>query len=444
VKRCFRRALTLRCVQEIPPIPPPFRADSRRSARTSVGLLGAVSLAVFFFLASVQSVFPKSQPKTAQYESAEQCRKCHLARYNEWKESAHSKSAPGTNPLFAKLYEESKLVTKGETKEHCARCHAPVAGLNGDIEFTLSLTNEGINCDVCHTISETSAAPGNWPFAADPGPLKRGPYDTGKPKGHKIAKSALFTGSLICLGCHGGTSGSQGPTGCSCPMTCDTQAEWRKSPYPDQGSDCESCHMKKDAKGKQRLHFFEGVQNGDLLKSAADVRITTSDSAGKLNVFIDVTNSGTGHFLPTGPPIRMVYLKVEAQDESGKTLWSNFKKDPLTEDRYSVFMLTLADSAGKVPALPWSAVRIAADTRLEPMKKAALFFRIPRSGVKKIVATLYYRPAPLSLLGELGIADARYLEPKVMAKVSKELTAPASPDRFSKPQQTFPESRKEK
>ncbi|MDI6808750.1 MAG: multiheme c-type cytochrome [Candidatus Eisenbacteria bacterium] len=424
------------------PIPP---TSQERSTRLRVQLAGLIVLSILLFPGSFLAPSPRQLSSDApQYESAEQCRRCHLARYNEWKGSMHSKSAPKTNPLFAKLYERAVLDTKGETKKYCIRCHAPVADLNGDTELIQPLTSEGVNCDVCHTISEMSIEPAYWPYVRDPGPLKRGPSDARKPKGHKTTKSGLFTSSRICLGCHGAVSDFEGRAGCSCLAICDTRSEWLESPYPDQESDCKSCHMKKGAKGKQRLHYFEGTQKGDLLKTAATLRIKTSDSAGNLDIFVEVENSGTGHLLPTGPPTRMVYLKVEARDESGKTLWSNFKDNPLAEDRYSVFMLTLADSAGKVPALPWAARKIAMDTRLEPMKKTGLFYRIPRAGVNKVAATLFYRLAPLPLLNELGITDRYYLEPKIMTQASRELAVPLVPDRFSPHEPAFPGGRKDK
>ena len=57
-------------------------------------------------------------------------------------------------------------------------------------------------------------------------------------------------------------------------------------------------------------HLFAGTHNGDLLNNSVSLELLFDYDSNELSIV--VTNTAAGHALPTGTPLRMVYLKVGA------------------------------------------------------------------------------------------------------------------------------------
>jgi hypothetical protein len=199
-----------------------------------------------------------------------------------------------------------------------------------------------------------------------------------------------------------------GMQGCSDLTICDTYGESLMIENPEE---CGECHQG---------HSFQGVHSEGMLKKAAQLNLEVTEFGGKINLVVNVTNNGTGHRLPTGPPTRMVYLKVSAYDIDGVLLWTNFKESLIKEDPYGVFHIVFADSTGKAPAFPWLAAKVFKDTRMDAGESRTLIYKFPAVGVKKIEVKLFYRLAPISLLDNFEITDKYLRTPHLMTEVAYE------------------------
>jgi len=347
-------------------------------------------------LLSVSCLFAQG----VKFQRAESCGKCHKEIYQQWKNSKHAFSTPEKNPLFAKIYEKSQKDTDGETKLYCIRCHAPVTMINGDFDLKEKITNEGVTCDVCHTLVELSDNPKNWPNIYKPGKIKRGVFRDSKSSVHKNSYSKLLATSAICSGCHGDMLDIPGTRSCGNLTICDTDFEWKSTSFAGKGEDCKSCHMKaykgKTAKGgpiRERIfrHDFPGAYSPEMLKKSVKLNLEAKEFEGEMVLSLGVKNQGAAHLVPTGPPARMAFIKVSAFNKKGEITWSNFKKNPVAEDPYGVFHIVFADVTGKKPSMPWLASKIVKDTRLRPGELRKLVYKFSAKDVEQVEAKLFYR-----------------------------------------------------
>ncbi len=367
--------------------------------------------------------------QSGQIESALDCKDCHEEIYDQWSSSRHARSTPTKNILFAKIYELSQKDTDGETKLYCIRCHAPVTQINGDVELRQEITNEGITCDVCHSITQLTDHPAYWPNVYEPGEIKRGLSEDSKLEAHKTVYSKLFENGRMCSGCHGDMLDIPGTRSCGNLTICDTDFEWKGTTFAREGKSCVACHMTRtpgsvtEAKEKIYQHDFPGAYTPARLKEAARLVLEVKEFGGEIIAAVEVINDGTAHLLPTGPPARMVFLKVSALDRNGQEVWNNFANNQAVEDPFGIFHIVFADQNGKVPSMPWLASRIVKDTRLKPNETRRLIYKFPGDGVAKVTAKLFYRLAPPPLLDKLEIADEALRKPYLMAQVERSIIA---------------------
>ncbi len=362
----------------------------------------------------------------SKLESAAACKECHEDIYFQWSSSQHAHSTPANNILFAKIYELSRKDTGDETKLYCIRCHAPVSQINGDVDLLQEITNEGITCDICHSIAELSDSPQHWPNVYEPGQIKRGPDGDTNPEDHGTVYSELFENSRLCSGCHGDMLDIPGTRSCGNLTICDTDFEWKSSAYPAAGISCVDCHM-AEIPGqlttveteKEFKHSFNGAYSPGKLREAATVVLDLRKFEGNIIASVQVENTGAAHLLPTGPPARMMVLKVSALNEAGEELWTNFTDNPAAQDPYAIFHIVFADLGGKVPSMPWMASRIVKDTRLRPEETRQLIYKLPAAGVVTVEAKLLYRLAPPALLDKFEITDSKLRQPYLMAQAKK-------------------------
>ena len=386
----------------------------------------------YFFLFMVLLFFNISfGQKTDKIKSAQNCKKCHNEIYEQWQSSRHAHSTPSTNPLFAAIYKLSQMDTDGETKLYCIRCHAPVSQINGDTELAEDITNEGITCDICHTIVELSNEPEFWPNRYQLGKVKQGVFRDSQPKGHKTVYSELLTTSEICSGCHGDMLDIPGTQSCGNLTICDTNFEWKTTSFAEHGDRCRDCHMNavsgraaKNGPERERIfqHNFSGAYSPDMLEKAAELNLDVKEFEGEVILILNVINSGAAHFLPTGPPARVMFVELSATNGNDEVIWSNFSENPIVEDPYGVFHIVFADQDGKVPSMPWLAVKIVKDTRLRPGENRQLVYKFPAAGVKKIEAKLFYRLAPTPLLDKFEITNELLRKAYLMAQIERSLT----------------------
>jgi len=238
--------------------------------------------------------YPRSGTNTdpSGFSPAATCGACHTQHYQEWLGSGMGQSSE-LSYFLIELYEAS-LDIRGAPAEdvaQCLHCHAPAAvmGPDPDLEMARQVSQEGVNCDICHTAVEAhpNDAPGmiRW----DPTGPKRGPLpgrDGVGPEGvapaispfHDTAYSALHESSDLCGACHM----SLWPTN-ALPIDW-TYAEWQRSPWAAEGKTCQDCHMptyegqaviQGPVRSNLHHHTFPGGGDLELVRSAAEIEITT-------------------------------------------------------------------------------------------------------------------------------------------------------------------------
>lgn len=328
------------------------------------------------------------------------CGACHAQHYAEWLESGMGKSSE-LSYFLIDLYQASLDIRGAPPADvaQCLHCHAPAAvmGPEPDVELALQISQEGVNCDVCHTAVEAhpNDAPGmiRW----DPTGPKRGPLpgrnDTasdGTPPAispfHDTAYSALHESSDLCGACHM----SLWPTN-ALPIDW-TYAEWARSPWAAEGKTCQSCHMptyegRAAPQGPVRpnlhRHTFPGGGDEALVRSAATIELETFSHFAGQEIEVRVENVGAGHAFPTGNATApVVFLEVVAYDDAGTEVFRD-RRD---------YRLIYIDADGDVTADPSVAVRLLSDTTLQPREpRHDRFFLVHRLGATRVEARLVYQ-----------------------------------------------------
>ena len=247
----------------------------------------------------------------------------------------------------------------------CADCHAP--GIDGelggrDLLEATGLSHEyGVHCDVCHKVESVDLdspepgvagrlrilRPSEAGFTAGPWePLTFGPYrDVLNPRMGSVQRDH-FTEASLCAGCHeydqpvlvpgASLDAERWPSG-RLPVH-STVSELVDGPF-GTSVPCQSCHMPPDAEagnsadlgnvfdldggvaggwmrhaGAVRRHVWFGPRHDEqrMVDLAATVSLETTVEEDALLVTATVRNSGPGHAIPTGEPLRSLVLVVEA------------------------------------------------------------------------------------------------------------------------------------
>jgi hypothetical protein len=357
-------------------------------------LLGTLSLAVGVMLCGCsEPARPPAQPRpgiasahnlsVSDFTPAGQCGDCHVEIHQQWRTSAHSQAAK--DPVFWQMLPQAAkdLESRGLGAGFCLKCHSPVATVAKEITAYASVSSppklspvamEGVTCDFCHTIS------GNEDFGKD---ISRGIYlyprkgDTAIKYGahadcfsttnHLTMASKFLKSPELCAICH------NFPHPFSGAVLQDTYEEWKNGPYPKLGKRCQDCHMPEysgssaiggPARQGLRAHVFPGGRS-DLVKKAATVttwaQVGDKTDKNRVRLKAIVTNSGSGHFMPTGlPGLRRMWVEIVARSPDGAAVFTDSSPigvEPLGAD-------------GK-PTMPWNAVRFGKDTRIPPQKSQA-------------------------------------------------------------------------
>lgn len=316
-----------------------------------------------------------STPK-GQFESAEGCG-CHSQLVQQWSQTMHAQAL--TDPLYQTKLKEAQEATDGKLGEFCNSCHGPAATMLGVMDKTTKPqgAGEGVTCSWCHQVTGLAGKPANTSHLVLPDGTKRAQIkDPQAP--HKAAYSQFHETAEFCGGCHNVDHPING-------MHLEaTYTEWKQSPWAKEGVVCQDCHMSAGpgeigpftdsaaAGAPQRDNMYAMTFVGgqvalgpsDLatkrLQSAATMELVVDDiveSGEETSVTVTVTNSGAGHYLPTGlTEVRQMWLDVYAEDaEGGKT--------PIGERRFGTI---LKDAKGRSPVELWEATAIASDDRIPP------------------------------------------------------------------------------
>ena len=408
--------------------------------------------------------FEFKKVQVSQFIEPSVCGECHSEKYKQWSGSMHSKAF--TDPLWRAA---TKLFIKEVSKEGellemkaCVKCHTPlgfrsdlISSPKDDYDKLAALPAQGIFCNWCHNINEVKHI-GDSGYEVEPGggmdnpSTMLGPLKDAESDFHPTKYSELHTRSEFCGLCHNVSHAAN-----KMPIEM-TYEEWRNSPYntgnPETTVNCQDCHMRQrpgipatgktarpDNPGKAAdngpdrpqiyTHYFVGgnaivtkllgsevhsKMAVERLQNAADLEIIKDGSYKKgvlSQVRIKVTNSGAGHYLPTGiTEVRQMWLDVKITDAKGKTVFRSgeIDKNGSLDENAVLYHTKLGNEKGEPVLNPALADRVFYDYRIPPkgfvIEKYA--FVIPPDAVSpiRIETTLKYRsisqPLANSLLGK--------------------------------------------
>lgn len=253
---------------------------------------------------------------------AEDCGQCHEEIYKEWKSSIHAHSF--VDPFFQAFWKKDQQIWI------CLNCHTPLSNQQPDLileiprnrvekavkrpnpDYNPDFRLEGITCASCHVREGVIL----------------GPFDDSRAP-HPTRYDPMYRTTQICYRCHQVPSGPLqfyrfGP--------CGTYPEYEGGAYYKSGYICQTCHMpeveRPVATGgpirKSRRHLWRGGHDPEQVKRAVTVHLKADPSnmtPGKSVQFtLTLTNSGAGHYLPTGDPDRYFTVEFQILDPQGKIL----------------------------------------------------------------------------------------------------------------------------
>ena len=126
-----------------------------------------------------------------------------------------------------------------------------------------------------------------------------------------------------------------------------------------------------------------------------------------MNLRVQVSNVGSGHFMPTGlPGLRQMWLEVVVSDKERVGLFTN----------KAIIGIEALGPDGE-PTMPWNAVKFGADTRIGPKKFRQWEFPLPEktTGVLEIKASVYYRS-----ISELAARAAGISQPSAAVEIASD------------------------
>jgi hypothetical protein len=295
---------------------------------------------------------PTGKISSADFARAIDCAVCHPQHYVEWSGSMHAYSM--TDPVFFAIRTEGQSQYVGALDQNCVQCHSPIGSRAGELPWgpidTVSIApvlNEGITCDLCHTITSYSQlGTGGMDFAGSD-TKSGGIEDPVSNTFHQSAYKPLFQTSEFCGSCHDFIT----DVGLELERTF---REWDEAGQAVTGKTCAECHMptytgKAAPNAPERTlhrHTFVGADvaltdfpNNEeqfalveqMLRSALSMTLDAPASVqagAELQFTVSLTNDKTGHNVPSGTSFRReMWLSVVVKDASGNTLYSSGQLD---------------------------------------------------------------------------------------------------------------------
>jgi len=239
------------------------------------------------------------------------CKTCHPTVFDQWKVSMHAKAA--NDPWVISMYNGSNIPGlslgpsyKGsfpKSTGNCATCHAPDYAIEDPLNTDLNRVNKsmGVSCLFCHFVGRIDVyRDGKFPGVQSIR-LKDISQIRQDGDGCLIPRSSLVKKSIICASCHYGKYHDT--------LVYPSYDEWSKS---GSKKSCQDCHF------KEKNHQLK-IDKSFLSKSI-DLKLNTRLDKKYLIVEVAITNTGAGHFYPTGHPIRNMILTIQVWDQDNKAI----------------------------------------------------------------------------------------------------------------------------
>lgn len=328
-----------------------------------------------------------------------------------------------SDPVFQSVFVSVKVP---RDRQWCQECHAPVSAQVRDYDLKQPISREGVTCDYCHSV--TQALPGDTSagrIRLQVGDVKRGPFPPEEltEKGHKNAHSPLHLKAEFCGACHEVVNRHGF-------HVMSTYSEWKQGSYAGSGIACQNCHMPEDIRfpivdahvvpttKTVTSHASLGGHSQIRVGNAATISVLAERTAAGAEAVVYVTNSESGHSLPTGIPARKLLLTVTLSDANGKPVRSQELE----------YRRAIADTTGKeitndrIDEMFLNAARVLSDNRIAPKetRREIIHFEppLPEEGATVEAKLQYVFLPPLP-----GGAGMRFL----MAAATAELKARTAP-----------------
>jgi nitrate/TMAO reductase-like tetraheme cytochrome c subunit len=357
--------------------------------------------------------------KYDEYAKPQACASCHvdIARQHEQAMMSQAFTHPWDEIEYFELAlpHAAKVEKVSGVKAGCNGCHAPIAFLAGDIPpkpvASGSRANEGVSCEVCHTIVGRAGDPSvNYNWVSKPGRTKQGTRGRGESPYHVIAVNPFLRTAEFCGTCHN----EQDAWGV---YVKSTQLEWKEGPHGKAGIVCQDCHM-PPARGRAartgpirddvRQHLFHGAHDGGKLAGVVEVRIHPEarevEPGDPVKLTAVLVNAKAGHRVPSGSAEeRVLWVHVEAKDAGGKTWplpvdrkgfegeaftiadpkalayqdlgeiqgiegFAGLPRDGVVPAGDRIFRLPYLDEKGRMTIAQWNTARLGTDYRLAPLE----------------------------------------------------------------------------
>ncbi|MDD5773520.1 MAG: multiheme c-type cytochrome [bacterium] len=423
--------------------------------------------------------------RTEKFAEQDMCGECHSDIFKQWKGSTHSKAFidPIWRAATKLFYSESKTIGQVLEIKLCVNCHIPLGFTSNIINLPIDnynrlmeLPEQGAFCNWCHNLKEAVNIGGEGYMDADTteaySSTMLGPRDDPRWENpskdnkafHPSEYSEFYSKSDFCGLCHNMYQPDN-----KLPIV-QTYDEWKKSPYntndPKTTVTCQDCHMRQkpgipatgstlrpDNSGQAAdggpyrdniwTHYFAGgnsiipkLLGSEMHSYLAIEKLTNSagleiirDSSyekGKASqIKVKVTNSGAGHYLPTGmTAIRQMWLDMKITDRDGIMIFRSGAMDKEGNfDKNTILFNTVFGNKNGEPVMNFAlADKILYDHRIPPMESVIenYSFIIPENTVfpLKVEVILKYRTASPDFVKKLQVDKVSNTEIPVIDMVS--------------------------
>ena len=386
---------------------------------------------------------PQPAPVPPPFRAASTCGGCHPQHLAEWEASTHAYG--GVDPLMQAMSELARQEVGEERGGSCKSCHA--AALTRQEQWLAAghtfseehpeedLTTDGVSCDVCHSVNIVPPV-GSIDFLVDVdprGPKLGGIADPIDNSFHASLVDDSFRTSVQCGFCH--QVHAANGTGLE-----NTMKEWTDSILSGMGIECQDCHMPPYSgtaavDGPLRTvhrHDFVGVDYAyepfrgvdlaaqkqairDLLQGsvAASLDIPPPMPPGDtITVRVPVTNSFTGHAIPSGVTFaREMWIALVVKDANGTEIYTSGQLEPNGDLHVSPdlvkFGAVMRDANGDPTFFTWRAESIDESGLIQygQTRTGTWIVPVPVGTPRplSVTATLRFRPVSPAMVRSLDL-----------------------------------------
>lgn len=306
---------------------------------------------------------PQTNSEDYQFLTPDDCGLCHPDQFAQWLETPKANAGSNTwvhdiysgtgtpGGMGGFVYLRDSVYADSNPASECASCHQPELWVQKpfspmeEFQFPPSdAVGHGISCEVCHKIAHVNVDqinyPGIFPGAVtftrpedpDNGQVQYGILgDVDFRMGFYMRAS--YQPQLraeVCAACHQDANDPDENHSFNGVISEPTYLEWLDSPYSDLESpfyaDCVDCHMPSygaetvcDVLYPPLLRDPETIRSHTILgttpeylENAVELSMEAELIGNTIEVAVDITNSLTGHHVPTGVTVRNMILLVEA------------------------------------------------------------------------------------------------------------------------------------